>query len=83
MGEIGHAKAFATLDLEAVKQDIKKVLATSQDWWPADYGSYGPFFVRMAWHGAGTYRMNDGRGASFGGFVAKRASAHPKDPQEK
>jgi catalase-peroxidase len=61
-----YSKAFATLDLSAVKQDIKKVLTTSQDWWPSDYGNYGPFFVRMAWHGAGTYRMADGRGGSSG-----------------
>ena len=51
--EFNYAKAFATLDLKAVKQDIQKVLTTSQDWWPADYGNYGPFFIRMAWHSAG------------------------------
>ena len=61
---VDHAKAFNTLDLLAVKQDIKKVLTTSQPWWLADYGNYGPFFIRMAWHGAGTYRMNDGRGGA-------------------
>jgi len=65
--EFDYAKAFATLDLNAVKQDIKTVLTTSQDWWPADYGNYGPFFVRMAWHGAGTYRVGDGRGGASGG----------------
>jgi catalase-peroxidase len=62
-----YAKAFATLDLKVVKQDIQKVLTTKQDWWPADYGTYGPFFIRMAWHSAGTYRVTDGRGGAGGG----------------
>jgi catalase-peroxidase len=61
-----YAKAFLSLDLKAVKQDIAKVLTTSQDWWPSDYGNYGPFFIRMAWHGAGTYRTGDGRGGASG-----------------
>jgi catalase-peroxidase len=62
-----YAKAFASLDLNAVKADIKAVLTTSQPWWPADYGNYGPFFIRMAWHSAGTYRIGDGRGGAGGG----------------
>ena len=61
-----YAAAFNALDLAAVKKDIAAVLTSSQPWWPADYGNYGPFFIRLAWHGAGTYRMSDGRGGSGG-----------------
>jgi len=62
-----YAEEFKSVDLEALKKDITDVITTSQDWWPADYGSYGPFFIRLAWHSAGTYRIADGRGgAGFG-----------------
>jgi catalase-peroxidase len=57
-----YAEQFKTLDLKSVKKDIAAILHTSQPWWPADYGNYGPFFIRMAWHSAGVYRIFDGRG---------------------
>lgn len=65
MGEdFDYAEEFNSVDYEALKKDIEEVMTNSQDWWPADYGNYGPFFIRMAWHSAGTYRTGDGRGGS-------------------
>ena len=65
--EFNYAEEFKSLDLDAVARDIDKVMTTSQDWWPADYGHYGPLFVRMTWHSAGTYRIADGRGGGGSG----------------
>ncbi len=67
--EFNYAEEFKTLDLDALKKDITSVMTTSQDWWPADYGHYGPLFIRMAWHSAGTYRIGDGRGGAGSGTL--------------
>ena len=68
-GDFDYATEFAKVDLDALKADIIEVMTTSQDWWPADYGHYGPLFIRMAWHSAGTYRVGDGRGGASSGTL--------------
>ena len=68
--EFNYAEEFKKLDVEALKKDLSALMTDSQDWWPADFGNYGPLFIRMAWHGAGTYRIGDGRGG--GGAGAQR-----------
>ena len=66
--DFDYAEAVKTIDVDALKQDIELVMTTSQDWWPADYGHYGPLFIRMTWHAAGTYRISDGRGGGGSGY---------------
>jgi catalase-peroxidase len=65
--DFDYAKAFKSLDFQALKQDLRALMTDSQDWWPADFGHYGPLFIRMAWHSAGTYRTADGRGGAGSG----------------
>ena len=67
--DFNYAEAFNTVDLDALAQDVEEVMTTSQEWWPADYGHYGPLFIRMAWHSAGTYRIGDGRGGAASGTM--------------
>ena len=66
-GVFNYAEAFNNVDVAELKQDVEQVMTTSQDWWPADYGHYGPLFIRMTWHAAGTYRITDGRGGGGSG----------------
>ncbi|MDT7816423.1 MAG: catalase-peroxidase, partial [Acidobacteriaceae bacterium] len=66
--DFNYAEEFKSLDLDAMIKDLHALMTSSQEWWPADYGHYGPLFIRMAWHGAGTYRIGDGRGGAGSGF---------------
>ena len=86
MGEdFNYAEEFKTLDVEALKRDLIELMTTSQDWWPADYGHYGPLFIRMTWHAAGTYRIADGRGGGGSGAAALRPAqqlARQREPRQ-
>ena len=73
-GDFDYVKEFESLDLNAVIKDLHALMTDSQDWWPADWGHYGGLFIRMAWHGAGTYRIGDGRGAAAEGSSGSRLS---------
>ena len=72
--DFDYTEAVQSLDVNALRQDIEAVMTTSQDWWPADYGHYGPLFIRMTWHAAGTYRISDGRGGGGAGSSASPRS---------
>ena len=72
MGEtFNYAAEFKKLDIEALKKDLQALMTDSQEWWPADFGHYGPLFIRMAWHSAGTYRVGDGRGGAGAGQIGR------------
>jgi catalase-peroxidase len=77
--DIDYAEEFKSLDVEALKRDIFEAMTTSQDWWPADYGHYGPLLIRMTWHAAGTYRIEDGRGGGGEG-ASPPSTAGPTTP---
>ena len=82
--DFDYARELAKLDVEALKRDVVEVMHTSQDWWPADWGHYGPLFIRMSWHAAGTYRSADGRGGGGEGAPDRSTSVgqHPGGPPE-